>query len=164
MNKKNYLYEISEPSLIYLEMDKNELDDLLDRCQLDKNRQNIVILLRGKKMRNLDGLFQEFAEAFSFPVYFGKNWPALDECLNDLDWLMGDTYIVGINDIQEVLIDESKKDLLILFKILKNTCLEWGRPKDIETEWGRNGKPFHFLLQYASQKRLFVQERFSDVV
>jgi hypothetical protein len=29
----------------------------------------------------------EFAASFQFPYYFGENWPAFDECINDLSWL-----------------------------------------------------------------------------
>ena len=111
-------------------------------------------------MKTVDDLFREFSAAFQFPSYFGENWSALSECLSDLDWLSGDNYIIGINDIQDLLIDEKKEELDSLLKILDNVCKEWGVPKDLGKEWGRNGKPFHFIMQYSNRHRLIKERRF----
>jgi hypothetical protein len=35
-------------------------------------------------------LFKFFAEKLRFPEYFGFNWDAFDECINDLSWLNKD--------------------------------------------------------------------------
>jgi hypothetical protein len=46
-----------------------------------------VRIVRGRKMRGYQGLFDEFSAALQFPWYFGENGNAFDECLADLSWL-----------------------------------------------------------------------------
>jgi hypothetical protein len=36
---------------------------------------------------NRDELFDVMAESLRFPIYFGRNWDALSDCLRDLSWL-----------------------------------------------------------------------------
>ncbi|MFD0353988.1 barstar family protein [Streptomyces sp. NPDC127110] len=42
-----------------------------------------VFRLDGREMREPAPLFAAFARALSFPGYFGRNWPALVDCLHD---------------------------------------------------------------------------------
>ena len=75
-----------------------------------------------------------------------------------------DNYIIGINDIQSLLIDESSEDVKAFFDLLKNTCEEWSKEKDIEEEWGRSAKPFHIILQYDERDKEVVKSRFDKYV
>jgi Barstar (barnase inhibitor) len=65
-----------------------------------------VRFVRGGKMRNAHGLFDEFAAACQFPYYFGENWPALAECLGDLEWINSSKFVLIITDCDQVLADE----------------------------------------------------------
>ncbi len=69
-----------------------------------KNMRN-TILLEGKKMTTLRGVFDEIAEKFKFPNYFGANFHALSEMLNDLEWFPQDSYIVLIEDFDRIFCD-----------------------------------------------------------
>ncbi|MEV0293381.1 barstar family protein [Nocardia sp. NPDC050710] len=64
--------------------------------------------LRGAKMRDTAGVFDEFAAAFQFPYYFGENKDAFDECLRDLDDFIGDApgYVVVVRDSADLLDEE----------------------------------------------------------
>lgn len=162
MFEKNKLYQIDGSGIIFVEVEKSEFDNLLNLYRLDEDKKNVVVLLRGAKMKSVESMFAEFASSLQFPSYFGENWNSFDECINDLDWLPGDNYILGINDIQDLLVNENKKKLSFLIEILNKACQEWGMPKDIGKEWGREAKPFHFLLQYNERNENLVKKRFSE--
>ncbi len=161
MLNRDDLYTINNKCLMYLETEEDEFDNLLNLFRLDLDKNNVVVLLRGSKMKTIKDLFDEFASALQFPSYFGENWNALDECINDLSWLPGDNYIIGINDIKDVLISDSEGNLEALFKVLNNACDEWRNPKALDEEWGREAKPFHVIMQYRKQDSEIVRDRFN---
>ncbi len=43
------------------------------------------------------GLFDVVAAAMSFPDYFGSNWDAVDECLEDMSWLPSKGYVLVLH-------------------------------------------------------------------
>jgi RNAse (barnase) inhibitor barstar len=43
--------------------------------------------LRGIRCKTEDDFLIEVSASFQFPYYYGENWPAFDECINDLEWL-----------------------------------------------------------------------------
>lgn len=45
----------------------------------------LVVKLRGTKMRTMTQLFDEIGAALQLPWYFGENWSALYDCLNDIE-------------------------------------------------------------------------------
>lgn len=56
-----------------------------------------VRVVRGRKMRNLRALFNEFAAALQFPLYFGENEDAFNECIAELETLpAGEGYVVTV--------------------------------------------------------------------
>lgn len=63
--------------------------------------------VRGSRMRTVPALFDEFAAALQFPYYFRPNKDAFDECLFDLDDLLGDAtgYVVAVRDAGQLLAD-----------------------------------------------------------
>ncbi|MFI8103269.1 barstar family protein [Streptomyces sp. NPDC086023] len=40
--------------------------------------------LSANRLLDVGELFQEFSDKFSFPAYFGRNWDAMVDCLDDL--------------------------------------------------------------------------------
>ena len=73
----------------------------------------------GDPMPSLDGrdlvdkgrLLTALGRALNFPDYYGNNWDALDECLDDLSWHDGPLYLLITHaecipaDLREVLTD-----------------------------------------------------------
>ena len=57
-----------------------------------------VSYIRGTRCKSEDALFCEVSASFQFPWYFGENWPALDECLCDLDWLDFKSIFIIVDD------------------------------------------------------------------
>lgn len=61
--------------------------------------------VRGSRMRTVAALFDEFAAALQFPYYFRPNKDAFDECLFNLEDLLGDAcgYVVAVRDAEQLL-------------------------------------------------------------
>lgn len=70
------------PPLIAVGVDRSELAKLAS-AWVDAGFTSRVV--RGGKMVTVHALFDEVAAALQFPLYFGENWDALDECLSDLE-------------------------------------------------------------------------------
>lgn len=84
----------------------------------DQNPGLMLRWLRGSKMRTSQGVLDEFAAALQFPAYFGENWDALDETLNDLEWLHGGAAALLILEAEQLLQDAEPNEARSLFEIL----------------------------------------------
>jgi hypothetical protein len=116
-------------------------------------------VIRGRKARTIDGLFDEFAAALQFPYYFGENWDALEECLTDLEWLPANAYVLVINHSLELLDKEPPGRLSLFFRLLQRVAEEWSRPGRAPTP--RPPKAFHVLLQCTHETQPAMLERFA---
>jgi hypothetical protein len=97
------------------------------------------LLLRsvdGTRCRTKGALLREVATALDFPAYFGNNWDALEESLNDLEWLPARGYVLVFRHADQVL-SASPEDRANLVGILGSTGAEWA---------SQHGKPFHAVL------------------
>lgn len=115
-------------------------------------------IIRGKKCITVDKLFNEFAAAFQFPCYFGENWPAFDELINDLDWLPGQGYLVFISNFDEVLVKHDE-DFKVLINILSETAKEWAKGRNYD-DFATPPTPFHVILHCPIEKEIIIKTRF----
>lgn len=72
--------------------------------------------------------------AFCFPAYFGENYNALDECINDLEWLSFGSLELIIDDFDMMFENEAdpdgcRKDLIMILE-------------GIQREWNERGIEF----------------------
>lgn len=54
----------------------------------------LVPVLDGRGLADKDELLATLGRALDFPDYYGGNWDALEECLNDLSWRDGPAWLV----------------------------------------------------------------------
>ena len=107
----------------------------------------IVRLVRGRKMRTAEGLFDEVSAALQFPYYFGENWSAFDECLTDMDWLPSTAgLVVIVLDSGEVLCDEPDEELGTLVRVIGHAAETYAEPVESGEWWDRPALPFHVVL------------------
>ncbi|WP_078610550.1 MULTISPECIES: barstar family protein [Streptomyces] len=93
--------------------------------------------MSGTDMGDLDGVFQSFWDGFRLPDYFGWNFPALNDCLRDLNWISADQYFLFIDEAHKVLA-ENPEELYEFLSILSNTGARWSFTKRPEaSERGR---------------------------
>jgi hypothetical protein len=122
----------------------------------------VVRVVRGRKMRTVQGLFDEFAAALQVPWYFGENADAFDECIADLGWLPPRSgYVIVITDPGEVLADAGADALSRLVDSLAAACEEWARPVVQGEWWDRPAVPFHVVLQPAVGEAAAVTQRWA---
>ena len=67
-----------------------------------------------------------------FPDYFGKNWDALDECLQDLEWLdiSVNQVLIIVRNPNSILSNEKKTEREILISCLNDASDFWDDPND----------------------------------
>lgn len=104
-------------------------------------------VVRGRKMRTLGGLLDEFAAAMQFPLYFGENEDAFDECIAELENLpAGEGYVVIIAEPDQVLVDEEAARFSWLVRSLASAAHGWAQPVEFGEWWDRPAVPFHVVL------------------
>lgn len=80
-------------------------------------------------------IFSVIANAMNFPSYFGKNWDAFDECIEDMDWLPAKGYILILN--------EASKAFEAAPETIRKLIVSWS---DAGEYWTENNKPFHLIF------------------
>lgn len=94
-------------------------------------------------MTDVDGVFEQFSDALRFPSYFGWNWPALSECLSDLQWLSARRYLIIIENAPRIL-RENVDRRGVFFSILAEVGRHWANSYEPE-DYGK-GPLFHAIL------------------
>ena len=89
-----------------------------------ENKNCFITAIDGNKCKNVKDFVVEIGQAFSFPNYYGKNLDALNDCINDLDWISKDNYILIINDF-ESFISDSKEDREDMVGFLNEISEQW---------------------------------------
>lgn len=106
-----------------------------------------VRVVRGRKMRTVGGLFDEFAAALQFPLYFGENMDAFDECIANLETLpLGKGYVVVFTEPDQTLADAPAEELQSLVNALDSANASWSQPVELGEWWDRPAVPFHVVL------------------
>lgn len=92
-----------------------------------------VSYLRGKNCKTEDAFLIEVAASFQFPYYYGENWPAFDECIQDLEWLNFSKIFVMFDDFSMAFRDQPS-----IQSLLQNRIAEyWSRAIDYWTSKGK---------------------------
>lgn len=121
-----------------------------------------VRIVRGRKMRTLRGVFDEFAAALQFPLYFGENMDAFDECIGDLEGLpAGKGYVVIIVEPDQILADAGDEALESLVDTLRSATAEWAEPIERGEWWDRPAIPFHVVLLGGREQIVIAGRRWS---
>jgi len=113
------------------------------RMPQDTGQLRAAVLREGGSWRVLDltgtvdkqGLLCAMARALDFPGYFGRNWDALADSLQDLSWLSWSSLVIevqGWGDFARAAASDAQLALDIA--------------RDAATYWGRRGKTFVMLV------------------
>lgn len=82
---------LSTQSDVYLFDDNRAPQEL---ARIADERGLTLFYLDGELAPNEDAFLRNVAVAMSFPDYYGENWNALDECIQDLSWVPAAGYVL----------------------------------------------------------------------
>jgi len=77
----------------------------------------LIAMVDGINCETKIDLLTEFSKALQFPEYFGCNWDAFDECVNDLSWINKKKIIIVLLDAQ-LLLRNQENDYKIFLETL----------------------------------------------
>lgn len=88
-----------------------------------------VTLLDRAPIVSKETLLHALYQACYFPAYFGFNWDALEDCLNDFSWMVADAYILLFSDfgVLEARAPEVAKTFLEIIKDVASKRQSQGR-------------------------------------
>jgi hypothetical protein len=66
-------------------------------------------------------LFELYSKSLKFPDYFGSNWDAFEECINDLDWLGAKAVLIMHEDFVKLPDD----DFQVYIDVLRKSVAYW---------------------------------------
>jgi RNAse (barnase) inhibitor barstar len=98
------------------------------------NKNTYVGEIDGINCIDVDAFLSEIAKSFRFPDYFGHNYNALEECINDLDWIDLPNYILYIKNYMAFLANENIQTKLDTLTLFRNACIEWANVPNFEGE------------------------------
>jgi hypothetical protein len=132
------LTRVGEPAFHLLVASASEAWDALRG--LERAHAGLVVrFVRGRKATTPSAFFDEAAAALQFPYYFGENWDACHDCLNDLEWLRASAVVICVTDAVRLL-EAAPAETARLAAVLAAAARNWHKA----------GKPFHVALHAAS--------------
>lgn len=141
----NKLFTPGPPAYYVTTADDSDFENLYLQLIIS-HKEAIIRKIRGHKCRTVDRFFSEVGAALQFPWYFGENWAAFDECINDLDWMESRAYLLLVSSANLLLNEAHIADFGTLLRILADANVDWLTPN----KYGPRDRPvtaFHVVFQ-----------------
>lgn len=151
------LFQLNKPYFHITFSEKDESNHVFSHIKSIIDRDIVLRKIDGNNCSTIDTLFDEFSKVFEFPDYFGNNWPALNECLNDLDWLPGKAYLLFIHDTDKIT-ETSDASFNTLVKLLERSVNEWTEGRNYDN-FPTPPTPFHVVFQCSNEKKNQIKLR-----
>ena len=84
-------------------------------------KQNDLYAIIPQNLKSKEELLNTIAEQLHFPLYFGKNWDALYDCMNDFTWTNCFRIVIVHKDLPVI----GDDNLKIYLNILSESVAEW---------------------------------------
>jgi RNAse (barnase) inhibitor barstar len=107
--------------------------DLLVSENISDNEFYIAVI-DGADCRTKKSFLKEIGIAFKFPSYYGQNMDALNDCINDLEWLDKPNYILIIKSSKEFLSKEPEEVRTHILAFLESVSKEWANVPNYDGE------------------------------
>ncbi len=111
----------------------------------------------GQKATSMKDFHEQIGQALNFPDYSGKNLDALDEMLNDLEWIAEEKVIIYITNSADWLSKEKTDDkILALIDIFDATAEDW---KWMDEEEDVAKKELRIVFEDSPRIRTILEEQ-----
>ena len=82
----------------------------------------------GKKVKDKASFLSACAKAMEFPDYFGGNWDAFEECINELSWAEAKGYLVVLENMGKF-VEAAPSDWKTACEIFTSAAANWKKQK-----------------------------------
>jgi RNAse (barnase) inhibitor barstar len=121
--------------------------------------------VNGQKTTSMKEFHEQIGQALQFPDYSGKNLDALDEMINDLEWIEQEEVIIYISNSGDWLSKEKGDDrILTILDIFDATAEDW---KWMDEEDESTRKSLRIVFGDSDRIRKLLEEQeipFGEVV
>ena len=136
--------------------------ELITELNIETFSEYYYAELDGNKSNNIKNFLVEISKVFKFPDYFGFNVNALQECLNDLDWLKEDNYVLHIRNYDQFLSEENSISRIDILELLDSTAEEWKNVPNFEGENEFRKKADFKIIIERTKKSLYDIETLNN--
>lgn len=108
-------------------------------------------VLRGGRCGTKREMLGEWAAALQFPWYFGGNWDAFEECINDLWWTPARAFAFLVTNADQMIHDAD--DFATFVGILATAASRWADANETENGFPPIlSTPFHVVFQCEAER------------
>ena len=93
--------------------------------------------INGRAVQDKQSFLHEAGQAMAFPGYYGRNWDAFEEMVNDLSWVQAAGYVI-LYDYVHHFASRQPDAWQTALSILDRAC----------ANWQAEGTPFYVLLRH----------------
>jgi RNAse (barnase) inhibitor barstar len=157
---EDLLFNTGGPALSLLAATPSQVCDLM-LAWIPAHREWDIFRVRGEKSRDKATFLDELSAVLQFPYYFGFNWDAAWECITDLYWLKGASFLL-IFDSAQHLLSASDDDFQVLLRSLADAHDAWHA---VQSDFGEHGKQptaFQSVLACAPEAVEELAQRLGD--
>jgi RNAse (barnase) inhibitor barstar len=135
-------------------------DDALDAWIEERRGDGAAVgVIDGRAAATEPDFFAALSAAFDLPDYFGFNWNAVDEVLDDLTWLPAEEYVLVVRNAVWVIDDEPQERLRILVDVLRTASVDDPDRRGAPLRKG----PFTTVLHASPGEEEHLRRRFDAV-
>ena len=117
------------------------VDEATDTIRALQKKGVAVHVVRGGKSGKVADLFCELSAALQFPHYFGENWDAFADCLQDLAWIEQGSVVIVFTDADKLLKSAKAAEVETFKNVIADATAYWNESKK------KSGKTLHVIFQ-----------------
>ncbi|MEZ0486974.1 barstar family protein [Fibrella aquatica] len=123
----------------------------------DRFPDHFIAHIDGSKARTLRQFYDQMADALEFPD-FGNNLDALNDALNDLQWLEDEKIVLYFTNTDQLISQErDPKKMASILAILEATAEDWKWMADDETDLA-DKKEFSVVFQTSPRIEALMEQ------